>query len=487
MRPGVLLLLLCGMLASSCQASGREPPAEVSLDSSNSTLLPWLSPGGEPLNAFPGSQISLVDCEFSSGEPHGLSCDKEGTFVVGFEKRGQWIAGGGAVPLSRALCCHVSTPDNVTSPVSPDLPLTPAKPVAVVSFGCHMSSGDYGAQVACEDPGNSFLTGFATAVGVGLRMDTFYPLGNAQCCSPALLLEDGELWSLERCNCQSFTNQIDCPHEYGYMSTGFGAWRVTRSGNFVPIAPNNCCQVCLGSQIKPSDDCSDLRLCSGHGRCSYGRCECFPGWGGADCSRSSRDRNSSVLDSWQLAVVIIGAAGILASLLILCSHLYRLQQREDLEGEDDYLDPLLGDENGSVGSIDTSDEEGEDALLEDDCECTDDEVEAGQLTTPRSAGGTADTEDLQADAIQPADGHEANGEEPEGGATDAGGSEDPAAADNFTMADTAECLVCMQKPIQAVLVPCGHAVACRRCCRRLLRCPMCRKDILRRQRLFLGK
>jgi hypothetical protein len=43
------------------------------------------------------------------------------------------------------------------------------------------------------------------------------------------------------------------------------------------------------------------------------------------------------------------------------------------------------------------------------------------------------------------------------------------------------CDLCL---LQVALVPCGHANVCRRCSRRLQLCPFCRKEILRRQRIF---
>jgi hypothetical protein len=51
----------------------------------------------------------------------------------------------------------------------------------------------------CEGSGASFVTGFSNAERVSaFYADTFYPLGQAECCTPAVLLSTGDLWELTR-------------------------------------------------------------------------------------------------------------------------------------------------------------------------------------------------------------------------------------------------------------------------------------------------
>ena len=52
---------------------------------------------GEP------GELALCDCEFATGPPDGLSCDKEGWFISNFERQGSWVSHV-TVPCYQSAC-----------------------------------------------------------------------------------------------------------------------------------------------------------------------------------------------------------------------------------------------------------------------------------------------------------------------------------------------------------------------------------------------
>lgn len=50
--------------------------------------------------------------------------------------------------------------------------------------------------------------------------------------------------------------------------------------------------------------------------------------------------------------------------------------------------------------------------------------------------------------------------------------------------DKLNCIICCDKQIQIVFVPCGHQLACLECSRQITDCPMCRKKIEQKIRTF---
>ncbi len=68
-------------------------------------------------------------------------------------------------------------------------------------------------------------------------------------------------------------------------SQRWGVWRrMTFQTEFVPIAPALCCKACLSERVHPVNSCADRAMCSGHGVCILGQCECTGGFRGGDCS-----------------------------------------------------------------------------------------------------------------------------------------------------------------------------------------------------------
>lgn len=67
------------------------------------------------------------------------------------------LSGGGLVPLSHAICCRLCMPEELPptqGPISKD-----DRAVAIMSMGCHASSGSGPFALQCEPRGNSLVTG----------------------------------------------------------------------------------------------------------------------------------------------------------------------------------------------------------------------------------------------------------------------------------------------------------------------------------------
>ena len=482
-------------------------------------------------------RLSLCDCYPASGDPGGLSCDKEGFFISSFERQGQWVAGGGAVPLSRAICCRPCLPSSPSS-LPDDFP-EDDQPVALVSLGCHPSTDPLGIRCEATAP-SSLIAGFTDSVRVFSAVDTQYPVDTAQCCTPAVLMASGDAWELERCGCgptSDTARPVGCGDgnvtDHALLS-GFDFFRVSPLGQIVPVGPARCCGVCMSSRRHPATDCADVGHCSGHGVCLLGRCECLDGWGGSDCSHSLADKRSGgKIPPWAIALIVIGSSLLAMALLSVGAYitelLYEARSREGSDDEEDEEGrrPLLlridADDAGSVGSRDTNDGgvEGdvEGVEVEERIEgvrhqLEDDEEESESLDvvvddgTGDGAGGEEDIEEdlpgsstpslstspnilLSTSTAPTAEQQPAPQQPPQQPQQQEERGLKPANASILQSyvgvgpLSSVDCVVCMTRPVQTVVVPCGHVCMCRRCSRRLHRCPICRKDIARRQRLYV--
>ncbi|KAL6770310.1 hypothetical protein ACKKBG_A34460 [Auxenochlorella protothecoides x Auxenochlorella symbiontica] len=496
-------------------------------------------------------QLKLCECERAAGAPNGLSCDKAGWFVSSWERQGQWvtpfsIAGSGTVPLSHAICCRPCLPSELPPDSSGRIP-SGEKPVAVVSLACHVSTDETPGH--CEVAGSSLVAGFSESVQVFSAADTNYPVNAARCCTPSLLLSNGDAWELERCACSPGDPGADPSVSCGGTNThrllaGYADRRATPLGQSVPVAPADCCALCLSRHFHPMSQCDDLANCNERGVCNLGACDCFQGWAGPDCSaRDARGGRGRGVPGWAITLIVL--AGLLvASLFILVGGhvLNLLGERVDaaagLAGDPDSpRAPLLiridAGDAGSVGSQDSdsdaSDAEdgqlarriaaaihtlntgapgglgggleasdagpgtGEDGPRRSPSAGPQDDLEGGTLrTVPPAQTADPGGPDLAAAPDSAAAPHAAAAQAP--GPPAAPYSEGPASGIATKSAAQGtrggcslgrDCAVCMVRECQVVLVPCGHTCLCRRCSRKLQRCPICRKDIARRQRLFL--
>lgn len=486
--------------------------------------------------------LDLCDCRPAGGDPEGLSCDAEGYVVVGFERHGvywvdafaapllslsspashvllgiinrllgQWVVGGNPVPLSRAICCKPCRKGDKT------------QDDVVVSLGCHASSDPISSfrceQSEADEEAASFAVGFTSASRVfAPGKPAYYPSDAIECCSPSLVRSSGELTGLEPCDCIQSSSEVSCGGEDdGRALVGFDEERIAPSGHYVPVGAARCCRMCVGGGKQM--DCAALDHCSGRGACILGSCACMDGWSGASCK--IREAGGGDVPAWAIAVIVVGSCllGVLTigSLAYMCELFIEAREARLREGgggdedEDAPTRPLLihldRDDDGSVGSQDTTDEEDEEAEITGRIAAAERDLNAGG-TDETDEGGESHAGGGESDCEEDAarvDGHSVGrAEEACGGEASGATEEHPNVCPSEGESDEEDierikerlkrghgplagvlCGVCLDRPVQVCVIPCGHVCMCRRCSRRVRRCPVCRSVVGRRQKLFV--
>lgn len=480
-------------------------------------------------------------------EPHdGLACKKDGFFIAGFETPGQYgQLQGQYIPLSRAICCRPCLPaGSISLPgISGNVS---ANDVIAISSDCQVSAKNTdGSSIqgqAC--PADSFVQGFQHDVRANPRSSRsdqyYYPVDAAQCCSPRLLLrtggtDGGNELPVDRCQCaeQSAPYAVGCgaantPEAAAAAGALLYAFdnEVTAVGQYgqplkVPVTPIRCCKACVSPNAKPAmEDCASLNFCRGNGDCTIdGHCECKAGWVGSDCGRV--DGDGDTVHQMMLTALKV-AAGILLGCcarypIMRCLGLSRRQgQAGELEqallaadgtGQGNARENDFDFEASDLSTSDDSGGEDEDGNEETDVEEDVTVEEAGTADADESGAGGESEEGRDDDEVQEP-GTEA--EDAAGSMVSRAGGREEELKDVATFdvdgsetvhgnngsctgglgrggrGPKVECSVCMSARVQVVLVPCGHACMCRKCSRRLRRCPICRTIVERRQKLYMG-
>ena len=452
------------------------------------------------------TSLGLCECAYSTSVS-GLECAREGAVVAGFEASGEYAgrdASSGLVPLSRAICCVpcvnadrsarvMDVFPGVTDERDGEATIGDLRAMSVDCAPTRSKTSRSGGDMTC--PAGTFLQGFKRSnKATGTRGATFfYPKDAGVCCKVKFVLPSGDALGTEKCDCavedgyDVSCGQVNTPSAVqtnAAVITGFesiiSAMGTLGSPMLVPSTPLQCCKACVKKDATPeplSDGCANLGYCSGHGDCLIdGHCECHVGWTGDDCGEVDDGADGMYGETWQYAVMLTGIILGCCIRAILCRHVeqvnmiraQRLMMHEPLLRQRE--DNTVMDEWEEASDLSTSEDEDADGERNDDAtQDGDSDVEGEALGEIPPSSDVDERFDV--------DGEDHDDEAPS--------TKAKSSRVRSGVPDT-ECVVCMTAEVQCVLIPCGHACMCRKCARRMRRCPICRIAVARRQKLYVN-
>ncbi|KAL0031016.1 hypothetical protein WJX79_009491 [Trebouxia sp. C0005] len=447
-------VVLCALIVSTCFFSTRSQAAEDLPAARNFTGYVGTDP----------CELALCDCEVATGPPNGLSCEKEGWFVSSFEREGSWLTGGGLVPLSRAS----------------------------VDINCG------------ETDNNRLLQGFErwriTALGL-------VPIAPAQCCKTCLsktihpldscsdlnFCSGHGVCNLGSCDCLDGFGGPDCSSQIGGGAGQLPQWAtsliifgscvlvttlVLVAGRLVHHfadrhAEDEEDEEGLGEPLILRIDHDDQGSVGSEDTTGFDSDDDVPpveaeAVGGGVLIPESNREGSEEAEVQSFVVPVANGIQLETRRRTRQQPTHAAQDVgvTDSEDEAETAEDLERIE-AAAAAINQRIPQSPVAQLQDEIQETPDTASVREAPS-------GDIDDNDDDLIKDAKkvvvvGSQENEEDPTAG-----------------LLRGAECNVCMNRPVQVVAIPCGHACMCRRCSRRLQRCPVCRKEIVRRQRLFLG-
>ena len=353
-------------------------------------------------------------------------------------------------------------------------------------------------------PAGTFLQGFNRVNKAQTTRGSafYYPKDQGECCKVKFVLPSGNALGTNECECaaeEGFdvscgqTNTPEAVGTNGAAVSGFesviSAMGALGSPMLVPSTPLRCCKACVRRDAAPqplSDGCSHLNYCNGHGDCVIdGHCECHIGWMGDACGDVDDGAAGMYGETWQYAVMLSGVLLGCCIRAILCRHVeqvnliraQRLMMHEPLLRQRE--DNTVMDEWEEASDLSTSDEEfSSDDERDGDANTDANENRTATVHIARQLSDSSEEERVDNGEISSASSAEVSEDEH--------GEPVINKPKQRSGVPDSECAVCMTLPVQCVLIPCGHACMCRKCSRRMRRCPICRITITRRQKLYMG-